>query len=211
MGDLDAWADCLAAKLEPLVHDYRVVRSLVDGTAKGEGVDEIDPDDALGARTFYANQALSRIALALSELPQLRGIIADGPIPDLLEALDDLRRGQSPSLLRSSPDQTGKLSTKLDMLKLRAVASVLAVKRTGASDTEARKLVAKVFADAGHKGKKGGPLSAATLFSWCGECEPDLNGSTHQRLLAQHLERLPSELTRAKALALVRAEASRRL
>jgi hypothetical protein len=209
--DLDTWAEELSEALGPLTQSYRRLRSAAEGRAQDDELSEAEPSELRSALTFTANQALAQIALALNRLPQVQELLRDGPIPDLLAALDDLDRGLNPALLQTTPTANGRLSTRIDMSKLRAAASVFMLKRAGMNDAPARRLVAKIFAEAGHTGKKGKPLSASTLFEWCTYCEPDPDGNLHQKILAKQMAKVRSDLTQSEVITLIKTEAAIRL
>ncbi len=209
--ELEKWALDLAAKLKPLTEDYHRFCLIHEGKSPDDEFADAEPSEISALLTFIANQSLTQITLALHELPHVQDLIRTGPIPDLLAALDDLNRGLHPPLLQAHPSMSGRLSTKIDMLKLRATASVFMLKRSGVKDAPARRIVAKIFADAGHTGKKGKPISASTLFEWCAHCEPDAQGTDHQKILADRLAKVRTDLTQSELIALIKAEALTRL
>ncbi len=206
----DDWYYELRSRLERLKTDYVLRREVAETGVDNEGTSQ-DTTLARAEATELATASLVQIVLALNEHPVLNGVFRNGPMPDLIAALDDLRRGQSPEFFRPWPKVSGRLSTRTDMLKLRAVTSVLVVKRSGVADTEACSIVARIFADAGHRGKKGGALSASTLFSWVAELAPSVVETREQQLIAETMSRLPDHIARPEAIRLARLEAVKRL
>lgn len=205
------WLDDLTATLTPLTENYRTLRAIVEGEVKNDTLFEIDPIDAHSALRNCAGQTLSEIALALSRLPALRDVMRDGPVPDLMAGLNDLGLGLRPNLFHSSPRSTGRLNTRTQMLKFRAVACVHVLKRSGLKEAPSRRKVAEIFARAGHKGKKGAPLGASTIYEWCLDLEPNFAGNFHQKEIAKLLASLPSPLPRMRAIDLVKMQALIRL
>lgn len=208
--DWDAWAIKLRADLDRIKRDYSLLREVAETGVDQDGV----PQDAVVARaaaTAAATQSLIHITIALNEISSFEGALRDGPLPDLIAALDDLRRGQAPNFFRPWPQVSGKLSTKTDMLKVRAVTSVLVVQRSGVGDTKACSVVARIFAEAGHRGKKGGALSASTVFAWVSELNPGVIETREQQLIAETMSRLPQTITRFEAIRLAKLEAVKRL
>jgi hypothetical protein len=208
MNDLDVWAQALRDKIEPLTSDYRTLQAIAQGVLQD---DDADPDIARFAATVAASDVLVKIVEALGEVPALSGCLRDGPMADLIAALEDVRRGLRPNFFNPAPGVRGQLSTKLTMLKMRAAASVLALKRSGMGEAEACREVSKLFSARGHRGKKGGAVSEKTVFSWWGDCMPSHEGTTEQRLIAQTFDNMPEVLSRPEAIALVRAEAAKHL
>lgn len=210
MPDGVTWAADLRTAIDRIGSDYALLRQVAETGIDQHG-ESHDPVEARAAATAAATQALIHVVLALEDLPQLKGSFLGGPLPDLIAALDDLRRGQSPEFFRPWPQTKGQLSIQLNMLKVRGVTSVLVVERSGASNAEARKIVARIFADAGHLGKKGAPVSASTLFQWCTDLAPGIVETREQGIIAQAMSRLPERIARADALRLAKAEAAKRL
>lgn len=204
-----AWAAKLAEILTKVSADYQRLRAGAEGTSPEAIAEEVEPAVARAAATAAAAQALTQIVLALDQVPELKGQFREGPIPDLLAALDDVRRGRRSDFFTPWPQQH-QPTTSFSMLKLRAVASVHTGYRAGLDDTRARDLVAKTFSQAGHRGKKKGPISTSTVFDWCGELEPSEDGSVEQRIIADTLRRLPKSLSLEDAKRLIRAEAAKR-
>lgn len=219
MDDRTLWAVQLAKELAPLTAHYQTLRSLAEETISDEQADEVDPSDARTAATACAALFLNHLTVALKKLPELREVVLDGPLPEFLAGMEDLRNGNVPSLFKPTSSVTGRLSTKQEMLKLRTAASVFVLRECGVPDAEARRLVAKIFSDAGHKGKKGGPISPSTIFSWCIDCAPDPNGTSQQRLMAGMIadmtagrnNDLPKGFDRTQATKIIRREAAKRL
>ncbi len=208
--DRSGWAAKLRTDLDHIRDDYSLLRKVAATGLDDEGMSQ-DTSVAQAAATAAATQALIRIAIALDEIPALKGSLRDGPVPDLIAALDDLRRGQSPEFFRPWPKVSGRLSTRTEMLKVRAVTSVMVMKRSGVGDTEACSVVARIFAEAGHRGKKGGALSASTVFAWVSELTPGVIETREQQLIAETMSRLPQAITRPEAIRLTRLEAAKRL
>jgi len=210
MADRVSWAAELRTMIDSIGVDYDQLRRAAETGVDDDGELQ-DTVVARAAATAAATQALVRIVLALDDLPELKGSFREGPLVDLIAALDDLRRGQSPDFFRPWPNSKGQLSAKIDMLKMRAVTSVMVVERSDASNAEARRIVAKIFADAGHVGKKGAPVSASTLFQWCTELAPALAERREHQIIATALAQVPERVTRAQAIRLVKNEAVKRL
>ncbi|MDQ1231679.1 hypothetical protein [Sphingomonas sp. SORGH_AS_0879] len=206
----ESWAADLRAKIDAISADYAQLRMVAETGIDDEG-NLHDQTEAMAAATAAANQVLIHIIIALNELPEFHGVFRDGPIPDLMAALDDLRRGQSSDFFRPWPQHKGQLSTKINMLQVRAVASILILERSGASNIEARKITARIFASAGHKGKKGGPIGASTLYDWYTEFASNLGENAGQRIITEALSKLPKTIDRAEAIRLAKVEAGKRL
>ena len=210
MDNLTDWANKLATKIADLSADYDVFRSAAEGRSSDPDALEVDPIESRAWATMIARNLLQEIILELDKLPVLHGAFRNGPMIDLIAALDDLRRGKRSDFFVLLPGQNLP-STKFIMLKLRAVASVHTAMRSGMNDADARALVAKIFTDAGHTGKKKGPISKSTVFDWCTEMTPNLNGTTEQRILAETLAKLPAVIPAEKVKNLIRKEAAKRL
>ncbi|WP_267381766.1 MULTISPECIES: hypothetical protein [unclassified Sphingomonas] len=210
MADGVLWAKELREDIDSITADYGRLRRVAE-TGVDEDGEVHDAIEARAAATAAATQALIRVVLALDNLPELHGSFRGGPLPDIIAALDDLRRGRLSELFRPHPQSKGHLSTAADMLKMRAVTSVLVLERSGASNAEARKIVAKIFADAGHLGKKGAPVSASTLFQWCASSATGVIETTEQAIIADVMSKLPSVITRSDAITLTKVEAAKRL
>jgi len=210
MADNSNWAANLRASITSITQDYARLRTVAEGGPDVDGT-FYDAADARAAAASAANQVLIHIVLALDELPELHGAFRGGPLPDLIAALDDLRRGKSSPFFKPRPGVTSQLSTQIEMLKVRAVTCASVMMRSGIGSTEACRLVAKTFAAAGHKGKKGGPVSASSVFDWCAELTPDPAGSAAQQIISATLEKLPDRLSQPEALRLMKAEARKRL
>jgi hypothetical protein len=209
MREEEPWAKRLSDSISKITADYVFLRGAAEGGSDRDSGD-CDPIDARIAATSAATQTLIHIMLALDDLPELRGKFSNGPLPDLIAALDDLKQGKVSEIFRPAPQLKGKNTNKTEMLKLRAVTCVAVLERSGSKSTDACKTVSKIFADQKHKGKKGGPISASTLFDWCAELVPNLSGTVQQRILAQTLARLPHRIERTEALRLAKIEAEQR-
>lgn len=208
--DRTGWAVNLRTVLDRISVDYSQLRRVAE-TGVDDAGDLHDPAEAQAAATAAATQALIQVVVALDELPEIKGSLRGGPLPDLIAAMDDLRRGQSPELFRPWPQRKGQLSARVNMLKMRAVTSVLVLERSGASNAEARKIAAKIFADAGHRGKKGAPVSASTMFGWCTDFASGIDETVERRIISATLSKLPDSISRSEAVRLAKAEAAKRL
>lgn len=126
----------------------------------------IDTDPGANA-LLAAAAALGAVIGALREIPSFQGNIGLVGLEDLAFALLDLDGGGRPKMLyprpggKSSGDGHGR-----QMLKTRALVCVEILEGSGLTNEVARTNVANLFSAAGHRGRKGGPLSAKTLYEW---------------------------------------------
>jgi hypothetical protein len=106
----------------------------------------------------------------LRKLPGFNDNLGVAALHDLLAALHTLAEGGKPALLQVNVKGTGQDSVGRRFVKYNAVMCVRVLVALGQKDKVARDFVAKAFSAAGHRGRKGGPLSAKTLFEWGAEC-----------------------------------------
>lgn len=138
---------------------------------------EVDPDetgnedvvegDPQANATLVTTAALAAVLQALREIPTFRGNVGLQSLSDLTNAMLDLDRGLRPALLQPRPGQTGVGdSAARRNLKAHVVLCVELLELAGYSNSAARQAIARVFADAGYTGRKGGRLSAKSIFDW---------------------------------------------
>jgi hypothetical protein len=106
---------------------------------------------------------------------------------DLLLALHTIAEGGKPALLQTRVKGVGQDPVGRRFIKYNAVLCVRVLVDLGLRDKAAREFVAKSFTAAGHRGRKGGPLSAATIFEWTTECGAGCGDPQGEEWLASHL------------------------
>lgn len=161
------WLGRLAERLRYREAQYRAAKQA------SSNLDE-DPDHVRIEATAAATWSLLEIYGALSSLPEFAGSVGLLPIQDLIGALGDLAKGNKPAMLMPAAGVGLGVDTfNKTYVKKQAVAGTEALKAAGCSMKKACSIVAKVFADAGVKGRKGGRLSAGTVEHWAAVFEGD--------------------------------------
>ena len=210
--DEAAWAKELSEKIAWSTHLYRELRAAAEMPLSREYA-ELGPELLQREMVVNLTEVITQISLALHRMHALKGLVRDGPLPDLMAALNDLQRGLRPYLLQPvvEPADSGGFNTRLDMVRLRAVASVYAFVRSGLRQTPACKRVGEIFTAAGHRGRKGGSIGKTTVHDWVAAlADKDLNPVQH-RLISTFLKQLPPETSRAQAESFAHQQAAVRL
>lgn len=132
--------------------------------AKKEGWSD---EDCHRIARLHAARAVEKVFQALADQPEFDGTQGLSPLGDIVLSFADLEDGNRPWLF-SSRESVGKggLSAKQSFIKVHAIAYTVALQASGAKKMDACKEVAKLLANAGFKGRKGGALSYKTIFDW---------------------------------------------
>ena len=163
------WVSRLNGKLVALDTQYQAIAQIrrmrfdPDGTGNA---DLIDGDPQSNA-TLTAAAALAAVVAALKEIPTFQGTVGLTALTDLGLALADLDQGLRPAMLQPRPDV--KASTDGSgrrMIKAHVVLCVELLELAGVKNSKARRDVGAIFARHGYKGRKGGPVSAQSIYEW---------------------------------------------
>jgi hypothetical protein len=179
MSEDDIWRD-------PIDWVVRLNDKLVALDLQYHGISQIrrmrfDPDETENAElingdpqanaTLTATAMLAAVVAALKEIPTFQGNVGLTGLTDLGHALQDLDRGLRPPMLQPRPgvsspgDGSGR-----QFVKAHVVLWVELLELAGLTNSAARKAIAKIFADNGFRGRKGGrqgsPLSPQTVYDW---------------------------------------------
>lgn len=117
--------------------------------------------------TMTAAAALGAVVAALKELPNFQGNMGLTALSDIGIAMADLQQGLRPSLLQpkaGSPTSGDSLGRRL--IKAHVVLCVELLELAGVNNSRARRDIAAIFSRHGFKGRKSGPLSAASIYEW---------------------------------------------
>lgn len=170
------WVERLHDKLVNLDLQYygftQIRRMRLDPEEIGNA--ELINTDPQANATLTAAGMLGAVIEALKELPTFRssnGLVGLTGLIDLGLALHDLDHGLRPPILQPRPgvnspgDGRGRQTVKAHV-----VLCVELLELAGMTNSAARKAVAKIFADKGLRGRKGGregkALSPQTVYDW---------------------------------------------
>ena len=158
---LSEWASLLSERLRCREADYLRLKT-------AERALEDDPEVLRVAATKTAGFALLEIIGALRKLPEFEGNEGFAPLHDLVAALSHVVDGGRPAMLQPAPGKgDGSDALGRRYVKRHAVVAVRLLHLAGEKDAAARQMVAQAFTAAGFAGRKGGGVSAKTLFDWC--------------------------------------------
>ncbi|WP_433908763.1 hypothetical protein [Sphingomonas yabuuchiae] len=161
--------DKLAA-LDIQYHGIKQIQRMRFDPDETQNTELIDGDPQANA-TLTATAMLAAVVAALKEIPTFQGNVGLTGLTDLGHALRDLDRGLRPVMLQPRPGVTspGDGSGR-QFLKAHVVLCVELLEIAGLTNSAARKAIAKIFADNGFRGRKGGregnPLSPQTVYDW---------------------------------------------
>lgn len=177
-----AWLRELAEKLKHSELQYIGLRALAQGLLDPREVANAELQDAdyQANAMLQAGLHLMLVVEALRELEPFAGNDGLSPLHDLATAIMELDRGQhSPFLQPRSSVSSGGDSVARNYIKAHAVLGVRLLKEIGIGQMAACKLVAKIFGDAGVRGRKrseeGVMLSPTTIDDWTAKL--DSNGA----------------------------------
>lgn len=184
------WAEDLEAKLSEAADLYReCLASHRDRPGAYKLRDHIDSDaEPIDIARIYILKSLGAVMEALFKLPEFSDIAGQALIPlhDLAQALRGLNEGRRSDLLDTrKADQRSRHPVEAQRQAL-AVALVEFFERAGLKNAEARKEVARILGNAGFVGRKGGPISAQTLFEWKEQIRAEDEMSPRREVLAKY-------------------------
>ena len=168
------WVVRLNDKLTALdiqYHGIKQIQRMRFDPDETQNTELIDGDPQANA-TLTATAMLAAVVAALKEIPTFQGNVGLTGLTDLGHALRDLDRGQRPVMLqpRSGVTSPGDGSGR-QFVKAHVVLCVELLELAGLTNSAARRTIAKIFADNGFRGRKGGrqgsPLSPQTVYDWC--------------------------------------------
>ncbi|MEN2787558.1 hypothetical protein ACFOKI_02940 [Sphingomonas qilianensis] len=161
--DLVRWVLDLQARLYTREAQYRLAK---------EAQPDRDPEEVRVEATVATAFALIDLHQALAALPQFAGGKGLLPLQDLAQALGDLVTGGQPVLLqRRAGVGKGKDTFGRRYIKKQAVTGVKCLQFLGYNEKAACSAVARVFSDAGVKGRKrrqdgSHSLDHGTILNW---------------------------------------------
>lgn len=210
------WAEDLKAKLSEAADLYReCIASHRDRPGAYKLRDHIDPDaEPIDIARIYMLKSLGAVMQAIIQLPEFSDPAGRAlmPLHDLAQALRGLNEGRRSELLETrKADQRLRHPVEAQRQAL-AVALVEFFEQAGLKNAEARNEVARILGKTGFVGRKGGPISAQTLFEWEAQITVEGDGSPRREVLAQYRAVLfpPAEcaptVAEARALALSMAQ-----
>lgn len=184
--DPSDWANRLHQRLEAIGEDYF--------SASWEVAADPEQFEGLNLKQARAAEALIAIHSALREMPLFAKSSGAAILHDVAGALRDVVMGGKPRLLTAvRPGKAGTDGIARNYLRVWAVLTVrFLVEGHNLTETKARAIVASIFAKAGATGRKGKPLSASTLRSWCERTEPHSKNPDDVRVNAEIESRLNS-------------------
>ncbi len=175
-----AWLNGLAEKLKHSELKYIGLRALAQGLLDPRDVANAELQDAdyQANAMLQAGLHLMLVVEALRELEPFEGNDGLSPLHDLATAIMELDRGQhSPFLQPRSSVSSGGDSVARNYIKAHAVLGVRLLREIGMGQVAACKLVAKIFGDAGIRGRKrseeGAMLSHTTVDDWTSHLDDD--------------------------------------
>lgn len=156
-----------------------------------------DPDAFEGANLKQARAAEAVLALAnaLRELPPFHKSKGVAVLHEIAGAFNDVVHGGSPRLFTATrAGKQGGDGTDRNYVKMRVVIAVrVLMEGQGWSQKKAVAAVTTAFANAGAKGRKGGPLAASTVQGWCERIHP-LASNPEEGRLHKHVQRNVDDL-----------------
>ncbi len=179
MSDDDTWRDPVdwitrlndkLVALDLQYHGITQIRRMRFDPDETGNAELIDGDPQANA-TLTVTASLAAVIAALKEIPTFQGNVGLTGLTDLGHALQDLDRGLRPAMLQPRPDvaSPGDGSGR-QFVKAHVVLCVELLELAGLSNAAARKAIAKIFANNGFRGRKGGrrgsPLSPQTVYDW---------------------------------------------
>lgn len=160
--------------------DVRLARSLRETERiyiswnEAQRTGQADPDEAQAKATEAAGYALLQLIAALGELPSFAGYAGLSPLHDLAAGVWHLTQGGQPDLLKpAATKRDASDSPSRAYIKHHAVAGVYLLVNSGMKQTKAAQTVARLFAEAGVRGRKKGLLSKTAVDDWCAQVEAD--------------------------------------
>lgn len=170
------WAERLSSRLQSREADYLRLKH-------AERALEDDPEVLRVAATKTAGFALLEVIGAMRELPEFAGNVGFAPLHDLAAALSHVVDGGRPAMLQPALGKgDGSDALGRRYVKRHAVVAVRLLHLVGEKDAAARQMVAQAFTAAGFTGRKGGGVSAKTLFDWCQVTAGDAD--EHEQVIA---------------------------
>lgn len=164
--DPTVWAKQLHDRLEQIGADYLSTPWAVAA----------DPEafEGLNLKQARAAEALLATCTALRELPLFAKSKGVAVLHDVAGALRDVVAGGKPRLFQSVPTGSpGGDGLHRNYVKFQVVLAVrFLMDAHGLTEGNATKVVARIFADAGARGRKGSALSASTVQDWCNSAHP---------------------------------------
>lgn len=184
------WAGDLKGKLAEAAALYReCLASHNDRPGAYELRDRIAADaEPIDIARVYIIKSLGAVMEALLKMPEFKD--ADGltmqPLYDLAQALIGLNEGRRSELLETR--KVGERTRHPVQFQRQALAVALVefFERALLSNVKARNEVARIFGNAGLVGRKGGPISAQTLFDWRAQIEGEEPDGPRRLVLAQY-------------------------
>lgn len=199
MGDpKNEWAERLKDKLAEAADGYRqCIASHQDMPGAYELRDRIEANaEPIDVARVYMLKSLGAVMEALMARPELSE--PDGniflPLHDLAQALRSLNEGRRTELLETRKG-VSRLQHPIEAQRQSfAVVLVEVFEQAGLKNVAARSEVAKILGSAGLVGRKGGPVSAQTLFDWQNQInDEDADGQRRQALIECRKVLLPDE------------------
>ncbi len=160
------WAKRLHDQLEQIGEDYHVTPWAT--------ADDPDSFAGLNRKQAVAAEALLAIYHALHELPIFGKSKGAAILHSVAGAFRDVVMGGTPRLFMSvRPGGPGGDGIDRNYIKIFVVLSVrFLLEAYQFTEHKAAVTVAKIFSDAGAKGRKGKSLSASTVKEWCLKAHP---------------------------------------
>jgi hypothetical protein len=167
--DPRAWVERLNEKLVHLDLAYYGISQLRQMRADPDEVDNLEliNGDLQANATLTATAAFAAVITALKEIPTFSGNVGLTALTDLGHALQDLDRGLRPPMLqpRSDTKVLGDGSGR-QFVKAHVLLCVELLEVAGVKNSRARGDIAVIFSAQGFRGRKGGALSAQSLYEW---------------------------------------------
>lgn len=186
--DPSDWARRLFNELEELGSEYMAAPWTIPD----------DPDELAGLslKQDRASRILVAAAAALHELPPFKDSKGAAALHDMAAAMHEVVSGGMPRLFKSARKAVPGGGDGIDRNYVKAhvvLACRFMIDAHGWKDTDARRLVAEKFAQAGALGRKGNPLSKSTVQDWCEKAHPlstDVEGARIHREVDLRLSKL---------------------